>query len=399
MWESASQQLSPIEGFLLSRIDGQTPWAQLRQIAGIPPEEADRYLERWQSEGIVVMSDGALARPGSGEEGDSSDPQSDLRIDPELGIDVELQGRILDFESSLDRSYFELLSVSRDTEAKEIKRAYFTLSKVFHPDRYFRKELGHFKERLEKIFRKLVEAYELLSDPMTRAELERSLGPAPPPEPQPCESAPTKSNRPSPQKLTKREILDRLSGHFKVPQSILAERRQKASHFYDVAMAAAEQEHWSEAAPNLRLAIAFDPWNSEYSRHFVGVLSHYHEQRAVEMIEAGNDTGAVEDRAEALRLLEEALIHRPADPDLNERAAKLAMTTRELDRATEYAEAACELDPETAGRRITLARVLRRAGERDRAIEVLNEAACLDPDDGEIQDELKDLRPSRRSTT
>ncbi len=40
-WDPSDMQLSPEEGFLLSRIDGHTPWNQLRQIGGIPPEEVE----------------------------------------------------------------------------------------------------------------------------------------------------------------------------------------------------------------------------------------------------------------------------------------------------------------------------------------------------------------------
>jgi curved DNA-binding protein CbpA len=318
-----------------------------------------------------------------------------------------LQQRILDFESSLYRSYFDLLDVERGASNKEIKRAYFALSKVFHPDRYFRKELGHYSGRLENIFRKLVEAYELLSDPTTRAEVERSLGAMPRPElkPEPenlePEAAPKLVIPPcrhsAPKKLSKRETLDRLRGHFKIPKAILAERRQKAQNFYDLAIAASQRERWFEAAPNLRLAIAFDPWNAEFPKRFSEILSHYHEHRALEMLEAGDSTSATEDRSEALRLLEEALIHRPADPEMNERAAMIALTLGDMERASEYAEAACEYDPETPRRWLTLGRVLRRSGLRDKAVQALQKAARLDSKDEEIQLELNDLRRTSRS--
>ena len=46
-----------------------------------------------------------------------------------------------------------------------MKKAYFKLSKEFHPDRYFRKEIGPYGERLDRIFKKVLEAHEILSDP------------------------------------------------------------------------------------------------------------------------------------------------------------------------------------------------------------------------------------------
>ena len=45
---------------------------------------------------------------------------------------------------------------------------------IFHPDRYFRKEIGAYGARLDAIFKKVLEAYELLSDPATRAEVQKA---------------------------------------------------------------------------------------------------------------------------------------------------------------------------------------------------------------------------------
>jgi len=64
--------------------------------------------------------------------------------------------------------------VTADT--REIKRAYFRLSKEFHPDRYFGRELGPYADRLSKIFQAVKAAFELLSDPGRRAAYEEAVG-------------------------------------------------------------------------------------------------------------------------------------------------------------------------------------------------------------------------------
>src|SRR5262245_51362910 len=56
-WEKRALSLSPAEGFLLSRIDGATPWTLLREIGGLAPEQADRCLERWVADGLVTGLD------------------------------------------------------------------------------------------------------------------------------------------------------------------------------------------------------------------------------------------------------------------------------------------------------------------------------------------------------
>jgi len=409
-WDPSKLRLSPEEGFLLSRIDGHTPWTLLRQIGGIAPESVDRCIERWLSEGVVVLDEAKPGRAIAAEAAKESkrdagpvDYASDPRIDSSLDITPELQAQILEFEASLDRPYFELLDVPRDADGKQIKRAYFALSKVYHPDRYFRANLGDYAMLLERIFRKLVEAYELLSDPTARAEIERSMGPMSKPEPEPeavaetSESGEVPKRKLPPRKLTKRQTLERLRRHFRIPPQILAERKLKASHFFDAAMVAAKRERWHEAAPSLRLAIAFDPWNDEYRARFSDILSRDYEQKAVRLLGSDGDAVDPADQNEALRLLEEVLIHRPADPEVNHRAALLALDLRELERATEYAEAACELSPESAAKRLTLARVFNANGMRERALSVLTEAARLEPKNEEVQAEIQKLRRPRRS--
>ena len=49
-----------------------------------------------------------------------------------------------------------MLEIDRKADVKEIKRAYFLLSKEFHPDRFFRRELGTFGVRIERIFRNAI---------------------------------------------------------------------------------------------------------------------------------------------------------------------------------------------------------------------------------------------------
>jgi curved DNA-binding protein CbpA len=78
----------------------------------------------------------------------------------------------------LDRPYHEILGVPANADRKALRKAYFALSKELPPDRFFRRNTGTFGKRLDRIFGKIVEAYELLSDPTARAEIERSLAAA-----------------------------------------------------------------------------------------------------------------------------------------------------------------------------------------------------------------------------
>src|SRR6202008_4494337 len=56
-WEEQASALSPAQGVLLSRIDGHTPWAVLREIGGLPPAEADAALAGWVAIGLVELDE------------------------------------------------------------------------------------------------------------------------------------------------------------------------------------------------------------------------------------------------------------------------------------------------------------------------------------------------------
>ena len=53
--------------------------------------------------------------------------------------------------------------------------AYFEASRVFHPDRYFGKNLGSFRGRLERVFQRLAEAHDTLTETLARGRLTRRV--------------------------------------------------------------------------------------------------------------------------------------------------------------------------------------------------------------------------------
>ncbi len=405
-WNSSQVSLSPAEGFLLSRIDGVTPWDVLVHIGGLSPDEIDDRLKRWLEEGVLVVTETELASPQKASQSDPKPPpkgpEDDL-LDEGLDISVDLQRRILAYEKRLGRSYHELLDLEFSADAKDIKRAYFQLSREFHPDRYYRRELGEFKPRLEKIFRKLVEAYELLSDPATRAEIERSMPPLPrvsadeaPGEDAQAAGAGNDAGaeplRP-PKRHDKWSRLARLRKQFRIPEEVLAERRFKASQFFDAAMVSAKRERWAEAAASVRLAIAFDPFDDRFKAEFANVQAHVHQMRADELLAQANASWDDSSRQDALKLYEEALHYRPSDAEMNDRAATLCLELREFDKAREYAETACDVNPDAGNYRTTLGTVYRAQGIREKAEAAFKEALRLG--DPKAEQQLASLRNRR----
>lgn len=68
---------------------------------------------------------------------------------------------------SSKRDYYEILGVSRNASADEIKKAYRQMAMKYHPDR------NPNNKESEEIFKESAEAYEVLSDPDKRARFDR----------------------------------------------------------------------------------------------------------------------------------------------------------------------------------------------------------------------------------
>src|SRR5262245_25617968 len=96
------------------------------------------------------------------------------------------------------KNYYDVLGVHREAEPAEIRDAFFERSKTFHPDRYFKKELGSYGELLNEIYKRIVAAHDVLRDPKLRGAYDRSLTPSSA-EARPLPPPPTSvSARPSP---------------------------------------------------------------------------------------------------------------------------------------------------------------------------------------------------------
>jgi curved DNA-binding protein CbpA len=416
--------LTPSEGYLLSRVDGHTPWRVLREIGGLAPDEVDRCLERWLAERVLVVEGGAAGRrprtadgakpqappkpqaaqapPRASAQRASEAPPRAPRaaivlpaVDEALDLPVAVQEQVLALAARLDAPYHEILGVAPDADRKVLKRAYFALSKQLHPDRYFRKELGVFQPHLERVFKKVVEAYELLSDPMARAEIEKSLAAAAAPAAEPVAAAASPPETPSEQ-APARPAAPRRPHVFSIAERVRKERRQRAKRLFEAGMAAFANQRWVEAAGGVRLAIAFDPWNAAYKERFAEVQGKAHGERARQLVKEAETALELRDYPTALRAFEEALGYRPGDVELLRRAARLALHGGgDLRQAKEWAMEAVELDGRDAGGHKLLGQIYKAAGLEANARRELELAVQLDPKDEEARTALRELGGAR----
>jgi curved DNA-binding protein CbpA len=94
----------------------------------------------------------------------------------DVDLEPELRRRVLALHRDLAHlDHYALLGVDRAADRKALKRAYFELAAVFHPDKYFRKRLGSFKSRMEAVFSRATLAHDVLTGKESRAEYDAYL--------------------------------------------------------------------------------------------------------------------------------------------------------------------------------------------------------------------------------
>ena len=158
-------EISAQEAFIHSCIDGVLNIEDIADLTVLAPADVFASVERLVSlqavEWVVTKAS-------------SAPPETELVEDVE--IDGRLQEKIIEaFHRSDKLNHYELLGVAIDADRAEIRKAYFALSKTFHPDAYYGKRLGSFKPKMEVVFRKVTDAYEAVGRTKKREAYDRYL--------------------------------------------------------------------------------------------------------------------------------------------------------------------------------------------------------------------------------
>jgi tetratricopeptide (TPR) repeat protein len=154
---------------LLDAVDGRSSIAALGDACGVEADLAARIV-------VDLARRGVLAVPGWEPEaaGDSVPPGRN----PSDGPPRDLTASEENLTSEVERvfhylrkwNFYEILGVAPDADRKVIRSAYFALSKKFHPDRAFGADTADLRKKMEVIFRRLTQAYEVITNAEQRVE-------------------------------------------------------------------------------------------------------------------------------------------------------------------------------------------------------------------------------------
>ena len=300
-----------------------------------------------------------------------------------VDLDLDRKREILAREALLGRDDWTVLGLRPGANAEAVKLAYFEASRVFHPDRYYGKNLGSFRARLERIFQRLSEAHETLIEALRRAP--------PPSRPATARGAPRGSPAGSAPGADPRadERRARLARHpylaTKARAGALVEEAQrqmksapeKALHLLDQAKALGG--HAGKArAPALE----------------VEAKQQLNSKRADEEMKTGNAAAQEGDAAGAAHAYVRASELDPQRPDAAYEAARwlLKASNRPLAEIRGFAQRAVTLRADHLPSQLVLAEICLRMGMGSVARRHLEAALKLDPRNAEAKALLRQVR-------
>ena len=314
----------------------------------------------------------------------------------EVDLEADRKSEILALEGLIDTaSHYDILGVSPTAGPDEIRRAYYEASRRFHPDRYFQKNLGSFRARIERLYRRVNEASSVLSDQERRAAYDRanpelfehfratplpiSMTPATPTHPMPAANLP-------PERAAERRA--RLARH---PYFA---RGQKLRDLAAEAKEAVAKGDLDRAGTLMSQAVQMEPANEELRKELADLRRRQSASRVKQELARGVELEARGELDKALTQYRMAASTDQGHAEAAVRAAALMsrMEGGDLKEAKALAQRAVDLLPKSANHRVLLAKILVQADMKKLARRELEEAVRLDPDHADARALLKKLK-------
>jgi len=193
--------LSTTEGFVLSRIDGASSVEDISIMSGIEQGQVLKILERLRELGAVecawmpraTPTASRASMPGRPSAPEAARPAVQAQapdahftraaprypaseLEAEADIEPARRKRIVDaFYAIEGLNHYELLGLELGADRKAVRSAYFELSKLFHPDSLFGRKTGPYGAKMETVFKRLTDAYEVLGKKKKREQYDQYL--------------------------------------------------------------------------------------------------------------------------------------------------------------------------------------------------------------------------------
>lgn len=302
----------------------------------------------------------------------------------DVDLDVSIRREILFAESqALHGTLYDVLGLQWGAGADAAKAAYVSLVKIFHPDRYPGKRLGSYRGRLERVFRKLTEAKDVLCDEARRRAYQERAAP-------PEEKAKAQLRRVEDEKRADERRARLARSNPLVGQSM--QRAQRVSELLARGKQALGEGRFAAAANDFFTILGMDPNHAEARQLGNEARAKSNSAKANEAIEKAVKSALGGRRDVAVEALRAAVEAEPTNPKTLLRASRVGMDAMAYDAARQFAEAAVRVAPRSGGAFEALGVALEAEGRKDEARKALERALELDPQLETARERLKKLK-------
>jgi curved DNA-binding protein CbpA len=186
--------LLPTEAFVLTRVDAPITIDELLAIGGLPEGEALQVVYTLTLSGLLrcenwpqALSPEAISKTLAAKTTSPNPVKVESKVESKSAPQVKAvpapeekrdeKAELDDFLARLNltTNYYQMLGLVRPANDVDIKRAYHSLAKRFHPDRFRKSVDDQLHARIESAFARIAQAYETLKDKHTRAVYDSKL--------------------------------------------------------------------------------------------------------------------------------------------------------------------------------------------------------------------------------
>jgi curved DNA-binding protein CbpA len=301
-------------------------------------------------------------------------------LSEDVDLDLEHRREILYLAATMDGwTHWQALGVPWNASVDAARDAYREKVKVFHPDRYPGRRLGSFRPRLERIFRRLTEARDALSEEVARAAYARKTAP-------PEEVARTAARRIE-DDVRSQERKARMAR-----TNPMVSRVSRVRGLMDRGRTAMEEGRFADAARDFLTASAMDPALAEARSLAEDARKKASSGKARELWEKARTAELQNDLDRAQMHAEAAADAEPGEPRYAIYVARVALQRGALETARGRAEGAVRAAPSLATAHEVLGEVLAAQGEGGAAKKALERALELDDGLQSARERLRKLR-------
>jgi tetratricopeptide (TPR) repeat protein len=295
-------------------------------------------------------------------------------------LDVERRKIILFAEAKLaEWSHWQVLGLPWNAGVEAVRAAYIDKVKIFHPDQYPGKKLGSFRNRLERVFRRVTEARDVLVSEEARAAYVLATAPA-------LERTRIEARRLDDERRSAERRV-RLARH-----NPLLSRAERISDLMKHGREMMAAGSFNQAANDFQLVASLDQGHAEAGELAVAARRKALAARVADCLDKGHAAEVMGSWPAAQAAYRAALEADPNNPRALVLASRACAEVGDHGAARDYAEQAIRVQPRSALAHEALGVALESAGKRGDAKKALERAVEIDPRLESARERLKKMR-------